>query len=638
MKHLKTTVLLFAVTAMTMLSSGCTNYDDDINGLKSDVTDLKGRVSNLESQASKINSNLEKLSVLATAVEKNFYITEVKTTSDGYELTLSNGRKITLQNGADNSLGIASSPNVTMIQLDGVYYWTIDGMLIPGSDGKPMQATGQAPKVRFNSVTNKWEVSVNGGVSYTEVNLIPISINETVLLQVINEYIANNKNDIFNEEILYAVITEYITSHTSEIFNATTMNTVIENFINSNKFDVTIINNYVNNYIEKNFTEIVDVDVLVKVIMNFINDNKTTIINNDVLYQVFMAYLDVDVNVKKIFTQEMIVNIINNYDIDFNTIISENIDETWLRNFITQKIGELEINIGNNFDINVYKTQIINMVIEHIQKNYLTVFTQNIFVEIFKKYYTQIFNDVNIRNYIVNNYTSYIINYYVNNVIKYEQTDIFVKAINKIIYNYFQITNNYNTFFSIFQSYIDIDISQKNYVTIVYKGQTIVLPRYGTGDHLSDMVQSIVYIPANYVSTYSKIDNSPGYYDYTGIYIPWYSSYDSSTLYYYVTPASMASIIAQNYNKDLMDVLLCVSYPGNSPSVSRWEVLSVNASSNGSGIIQITIDNRGLRQEKYSGFNAFALYVKDTRYTDGTDYMTTFTPVRQAIVDSPQVN
>ena len=151
------------------------------------------------------------------------------------------------------------------------------------------------------------------------------------------------------------------------------------------------------------------------------------------------------------------------------------------------------------------------------------------------------------------------------------------------------------------------------------------------------MVQSIVYIPANYVSTYSKIDNSPGYYDYTGIYIPWYSSYDSSTLYYYVTPASMASIIAQNYNKDLMDVLLCVSYPGNSPSVSRWEVLSVNASSNGSGIIQITIDNRGLRQEKYSGFNAFALYVKDTRYTDGTDYMTTFTPVRQAIVDSPQV-
>jgi len=625
MKHLKTTVLLFAVTAMTMLSSGCKNYDDDIDGLKTDVTDLKGRVSNLESQATKINSNLEKLSVLATAVEKNFYITEVKTTADGYELTLSNGRKITLQNGADNTLGMASSPNVTMIQLDGVYYWTIDGMLIPGSDGKPMQATGQAPKVRFNSVTNKWEISTNGGVSYTEVNLIPVSINETVLLQVINEFIANNKNDIFNEEILYAIITEYITKHTSEIFNATTMNTVIENFMNSNKFDTTIINNY----IEKNFAEIVDVDMLVKVIMNFISDNKTTIINNDVLYQVFMAYLDVDVNVKKIFTQEMIVDIINNYDIDFNTIISENIDETWLRNFIMQKIGELEIEIGNDFDINVYKTQIINMVIEHIQKNYLTVFTQNIFVAIFKKYYTQIFNDVDIRNYFVNNYTSYIFNYYVNNIIKYEQTDIFVKAINKIIYNYFQITNNYNTFYSIFQNYIDIDISQKNYVTIIYKGQKIYIPVYGAGDHLADMVQSIVYIPTNYVSTYYDNPNSQYYYaDYAGIYIPWYPSYDTLTLYYLVTPTSMASIIAQNFAKNLIQVKLYVSYPSNSgPNVLSGGVTNVSYAKD--GLMQVTFNNSALSQEEYKGFTAIALYVKDTRYTDGTEYLTTFTPIRQ---------
>ena len=494
MKHLKSTVLLCAVTTITLLFSGCgKDYDGDINALKTDVTDLKGRVSNLESQVSRFNSDLEKLSVLATAVENKFYITEVKTTADGYELTLSNGRKIVLQNGSDNTLSIASAPNVTIIQLDGKYYWTIEGMLIPSTDGKPMQATGQAPKVRFNSVTNKWEISTNGGVTYIEVNLIPISINETVLLQVINEYIANNKNEIFNEEILYAIISEYINNHTTEVFNATLMNTVIENFVNSNKFDTTIINNY----IEKNFSEIVDVDMLVNVIMNFINDNKTTIINNDVLYQVFMAYLDVDVNVKKIFTQEMILNIINNYDIDFNKIISENIDETWLRNFIEMKTGELDINVGSDFNINVYKTEIIGWVINEIQTNYLTIFTQKIFVEIFKKYYTQIFNDVDIRNYIVNNYTSYIFNYYFTNV-KYEEMNYFVDAIYKIIYNYFQITNNY---YNIFQNYIDIDISNKNYVTIIYKGQTIVLPRYGVDNRLADMVQSIVYIPTASVSS-----------------------------------------------------------------------------------------------------------------------------------------
>lgn len=619
MKKITNAMLLFAATTMMMFSSCGKDYDSDINSLNTKYEGLDKRVTALESQATKINGDLEKLSVLATAVENKFYITEVKTTAEGYELTLSNGRKIVLQNGSDNTLGMASAPSVTMIQLDGSYYWTIDGMLIPGTDGKPMQATGQAPKVRFNSVTNKWEISTNGGVTYIEVNLIPVSINETVLLKVINEYIANNKNEIFNQEILYAIISEYINKHTTEIFNATIMNTVIENFVNSNKFDTTIINNY----IEKNFAEIVDVDMLVKVIMNFINDNKTTIINNDVLYQVFMAYLDVDVNVKKIFTQEMILNIINNYDIDFNKIISENIDETWLRNFIMQKIGELEINVGSNFDINVYKTEIIGWVINDIKTNYLTIFTQDIIVNIFKKYYTQIFNDVDIRNYIVSNYTSYIFNYYVTNVIKYEQTNIFVEAINKIIYNYFQITNNYKTIFNIFQSYIDIDLSNKNYVTIVYKGQKIELPYYGADHRLADMVQSIVYIPTASVSSYS----STGI-DFTGIYIPWNPQSDNLTLQYWVTPASMANVIAQNFANNNMTVKICCSLPSKNGIIYRNDVKNVLGNDDGS--IQVIADPTLVNGD----ISAIALYVKDERPTDGTDYVTTFTPVRQSYLDS----
>lgn len=622
MKKITNTLLLLATTVTLMFTSCGKDYDSDISSLNSKFDGLDKRVTSLESQATKINSDLDKLSVLATAVENKFYITEVKTTADGYELTLSNGRKIALQSGSNNTLTTSSAPNVSMTSLNGRYYWTIDGMLIPGTDGKPLQATGQAPLVRFNNVTSKWEISTNGGASYVEVNLIPISINETVLLQVINEFIANNKNEIFNEEVLYAIVSEYISSHSTEIFDASIMNTVIMNFVNSNKFDATIINSY----IEKNFSKIVDVDMLVNVIISFINDNKTTIINNDVLYQVFMAYLDVDVNVQKIFTKEMIVDIINNYDIDFNAIISENIDETWLRNFIEMKIGELQINIGSDFDINIYKTQIISMVVEHIQKNYITIFTQEIFVQLFKKYYVQIFNDVDIRNYIVYNYTSHIINYYVNNVIKYEQTDIFVMAINQIIFNYFQITNNQNNFFNIFQNYIDIDISQKNYITIIYKGQKILIPRYGVDDRLSEMIQSIVYIPtnSNYINIYGSKTG-----DFAGIYIPWSSNDDVLTLYYSVTPFLLADIIAQNFGKT-MTVKLYISYPSSNPAAVPY-VVARNARSVSApegGLLQVTIDNTFLRREDIRGFNAMALYVKDDRYTDGTDYLTTFTPVR----------
>ena len=633
MKRITNALLLLATTATLMFTSCGKDYDSDISSLNTKFDGLDKRVSTLESQATKINSDLEKLSVLATAVENKFYITEVKTTSDGYELTLSNGRKIALQNGSNNTLTTSTAPNVSMTSLNGKYYWTIDGMLIPGSDGKPLQATGQAPLVKFNNVTSKWEISTNGGASYVEVTLIPISIDETVLLQVINEFIANNKNELFNEEVLYAIVSEYVSNHSAEIFDAKIMNTVITNFVNSNKFDTTIINKY----IEKNFSQIVDVDMLVNVIISFINDNKTTIINSDVLYQVFKAYLDVDVNVQKIFTKEMILEIINNYDIDFNAIISENIDETWLRNFIEMKIGELQINIGSDFDINIYKTQIISMVVEHIQKNYLTIFTQDIFVQIFKKYYVQIFNDVDIRNYIVYNYTSHIINYYVNNVIKYEQTDIFVMAINKIIFNYFQITNNQNTFFNIFQNYIDIDISQKNYITIIYKGEKILIPRYGVDDRLSEMVQSIVYVPtySNYITYSSVVDYHDGVKvssDFAGIYIPWSSTADILTLYYKVTPYSMADIIAQNFGKT-MSVQLYIAYPATNtagdPELLYGNMRSVTALEK--GLIKVTFDNTILSREQYSGFSALALYVKDNRYTDGTDYLTTFTPVEPVV-------
>ena len=142
------------------------------------------------------------------------------------------------------------------------------------------------------------------------------------------------------------------------------------------------------------------------------------------------------------------------------------------------------------------------------------------------------------------------------------------------------------------------------------------------------MVQSIVYIPTDYVSIYYDNPNSPYYYDYTGIYIPWYPSYDILTLYYYVTPVSMASIIAQNYGKSIM-AKLYISYPNQNsgPNVLSGNVRSIAAPQD--GIIQVTFDNTILRQEQYSGFTAIALYVKDTRYTDGTDYMTTFTPVKQ---------
>lgn len=613
MKHLKTIMLLFAASAMTLLISCGKDYDDDISGLKTDVADLKGRVSNLESQASKINSSLEKLSVLATAVEKNFYITEVKTTADGYELTLSNGRKITLQNGSDNSLGIASSPNITMIQLDGVYYWTIDGMLIPGTDGKPMQATGQAPKVRFNSVTNKWEISINGGVSYTEVNLMPISISNTILLQAINQFLEENKEDESIQLLLYDIISNYIENNTSKVFNPVTMNNVINNFVNSDNFNTTIINNYVNNYIANHFDSIVEVDVLLNVIVEYLKkeENKTFI--NNILYQVFKDYISV--NASTFITQNIIEEVINNYDIDYTTIINNHLTKDELIIIIENKIGH---KIDNTFNINEYKTEIINIVIE----NFLQIITKNLVVNIIHDHFTEIFMYEDFCIYI-NQYfqTMNIEVNFVNN--EFVTNNYFIKKI-------FQLINIYFFYYheTIFNQYFNVNYNfniyeKNNIIFIEYNGQTFKIMR-------SVELQSIVYLPdvATTIYMYDNQRNSNNL-----ISIPYIYNRDIITLKYAVTPESMAQVIASGFKNKTMDIGVYYAYTnGNSSSISYKYDTAFNVTYDVNYII-VQLNNGAIRSIWGNNLYAIALGVRDKSGTNGIDYLTTFTPVSYSYMD-----
>ena len=91
MKKLRNYVLLLASCTVVLGTMSCgEDFSGDIDDLKEQVTKIDLRVTNLETQVNKMNSDLEKLSVLTSAVESGFYVTEARTTDDGYELTLSN--------------------------------------------------------------------------------------------------------------------------------------------------------------------------------------------------------------------------------------------------------------------------------------------------------------------------------------------------------------------------------------------------------------------------------------------------------------------------------------------------------------------------------------------------------------------
>lgn len=223
--------LLLAITAICMMTLSCAkDFQDDIDDLNNKYTNIDSRLSKLETQVNNMNAQLTQLSVLATAVEEGFYVTEVKTTADGYELTLNNGHKFVLSNGPGKTL--TPAPVVSMVMINNVYYWTVNGMFITGSDGKPVRATGQTPIVKYDSITMQWLISIDAGVTFQQVNVYAsVVINDVILMQVINEYLSRHSTTFLSEEVLFQIISTYIENNYRQLFNIDVLNIVISNYV-----------------------------------------------------------------------------------------------------------------------------------------------------------------------------------------------------------------------------------------------------------------------------------------------------------------------------------------------------------------------------------------------------------------------
>lgn len=167
-------LLMLLTTALLGIITWSCSYDDD--DLWKAIDDLDGRVETLEQAVKDANTNLDALQQLVNALQKNVTISSVVENADGYTINFSDGNSATITNGKN---GIDAPAISVKKDDDDIYYWTLDGkwLLVDGEqvraqgiDGMPGQSA-VAPKLRINETTKEWEMSTDGGTTWSSLGV-----------------------------------------------------------------------------------------------------------------------------------------------------------------------------------------------------------------------------------------------------------------------------------------------------------------------------------------------------------------------------------------------------------------------------------------------------------------------------------
>ena len=659
MKHIRNMLLLLATVALFSCGE---DFQDDIDRLNGQYTDIEQRVSKLENKVATINSQLTHLSVLANAVEQGFYITKIKTTADGYELTLSDGNTLVLQKGTDKTL--MTAPAISMTQLNGFFYWTLNGMLLTNGGGQPIRSHGLAPVVKYDFTTQQWVISVDGGTTFQDVNVLTsIVINDEILLQIINNYIEQHSDTLISKDVLYQIISTYIQQNYTELFDISILDEVVVDYINQHYmriFDYQLLEKIFTQYDFEYVTDQIDVNKLINAIVTFIQGHKEIFLDNEVLYEIINSYITA--NKTTVFTNELLLEVIN-------TFIENN------ENFINVEL--LTQIVCNYIDQNknvVFNTETVRKLLKgYVEKYYVQIFSQDILMQLVGTYITgnetAIFNktliEEIINSYMQNNYNTVIsqetIYDIINNYVKKNSTTVINRELLvEIIAGYFE--RNYNLI-------VDIEVIQKDVYNYIEQSKTTIidadiirnvvcsyLEQYYIELFSYDMLTRVVhnYFKLNqeevfqYISQNNDIIRDVNVDDDlctivlkngTSVSLVVYDSYAclrdrvqsivvlpnekgridvNPNLFirpsYLISPASTAQIIREKFNqKEISLELKATDEKGN---ISTLEVSALEA---GNGVLYVfSYINRNVK--------TIALHVKENT-PGGTDIMTEFTPV-----------
>lgn len=145
--------IIFFLLSVVFLCTGCENvFRDELNELHQEIDDMKAR---FEALSEEVNTNVEALRTIVEAVENNDYVKEIKPLYEdgkevGYIITFVKGGNVTIYHGKDGQDGQdgasgkdGSTPEIGVRQdVDGIWYWTLDGEWLTDGEGGKVKAVG----------------------------------------------------------------------------------------------------------------------------------------------------------------------------------------------------------------------------------------------------------------------------------------------------------------------------------------------------------------------------------------------------------------------------------------------------------------------------------------------------------------
>lgn len=184
--------LFFLLAAVVWMGSCGDDYDD--SALRGRVDGLEDRIEQLEELCQRMNTNISSLQTLVEALQQNDYVTGVVPVMQGgetvgYTISFTKSEPVTIYHGEKGdkgdkgdtgatgdtgAAGVAGNDGHTPVmgveEVDGVYYWTVDGKPLTADDGTRIPASahdgapGATPQFRIES--GYWEISYDNGKSW----------------------------------------------------------------------------------------------------------------------------------------------------------------------------------------------------------------------------------------------------------------------------------------------------------------------------------------------------------------------------------------------------------------------------------------------------------------------------------------